>query len=462
MARHQSDHIPPYSTSSAAVTSTVQSRPVITTIEVPYSISTAAADNGNVKAGDLLVELSESYRGRLVQLANQACGLPGKRDIDLRAAPACDMNAFVQGAVGDGAPGGLDIISFRKPTVTAHDVEAAIRKVLGLQRQLYKSRLWIGGISIVFLGLYVEHQVDNMKGPIHIPKGDLGEPTGPTVSDLPDPTSSSSSGSKSCKTTKSGTASNDDFACPCATINDPEPHIGDPAFTSIAQGILSTILYSPAPTPTPPEAHCQHNDDPRGAMSKVPTEWCVCDVSKTYSTVSGTNACPPSITNGPTMTLQDAPKSSPVPSPTASCVTSEPGPGWNIDRDKIASIVSDYCTKRIDEQKAGTGKVGPSWPGRCSWSIDPKNKDPNTIAANFRVNSDCPNPPPLDHTSCVGVLGHIIDTCPKAPNTPNGRWGGIQTSNCITYQWGVTTMAFTGVGVLEATEGMEGRGVLWR
>lgn len=176
---------------------------MITTIEVPYSISTAAADDGDVKAGDLLVELSESFRGRLVQVAKQACGLPATRDVSPRAAPACDMNSFVQGSVGDGAPGALDIISFRKPIITGHDVEAVIRKVLGLKQQLYKSRLWIGGISVVFLGLYVQHLTDDMKGPIHIPKADLGEPTGPTVADIAESTSSG----RSCKTTKSKSAS---------------------------------------------------------------------------------------------------------------------------------------------------------------------------------------------------------------------------------------------------------------
>lgn len=155
-------------------------------------------------------------------------------------------------------------------------------------------------------------------------------------------------------------------------------------------------------------------------MSKSPTEWCVCDVSKTYSIVSGTDACPPSITNGPTMTLQDVSKSSPVPSPTASCVTSEPGPGWNIDHDKIVSMVDDYCTKKINDQKGGD-KVSSNWPGRCSSSTDPNNKDPNTIAANFRITGDCPNPAPLDHSTCVNSFGKIIDTCKSCRSYPFRR-----------------------------------------
>lgn len=174
---------------------------------MPYSVTTAAADDGDVKAGDLIVELSQSYRSHLVDVAKQACGLPGKRAIILRAAPACDMDQFLQGAIGDGAPGGLDIVSFNKPIIRANNIEAAIRKIFALRRPLFKSRLWIGGISVVALGLYVENKLENMDGPIHIPKADLGDPTGETVLDQPDPTASPGGGSTSgCKTTKSGTA----------------------------------------------------------------------------------------------------------------------------------------------------------------------------------------------------------------------------------------------------------------
>lgn len=198
---------PPYSTSSEAVTSTVESRPVITTIAVPWSISTATADAGSVKKGDLIVEFSESFRNRLLDVAKSACGAPGKRDLSLeerdlkaRAAVCQNMGQFMSGTIGDGAPGGLDIISFNKPIITAHDMEAGIRKFFAVGRTLYRSRLFVGGAVIIWLGLYLEGKNDDGAQPLVVPSNQMGEPTGKVASDLPTSTSTGSS----CKTTKTG------------------------------------------------------------------------------------------------------------------------------------------------------------------------------------------------------------------------------------------------------------------
>ena len=182
----------------------MESRPVITTIEVPYSISTAAADAGDVKKGDIIVDLSKSFKNHLLDLAKTNCGAPAKRDALEPRAPACaNMGKFMEGAVGDGAPGGLDIITFNKPVITANDIENGVRKFFATGRALYRSRLFIGGITIIALGLYLGNTAKNMDSPIHIPNQDLGEPKGNTVKDGTSSSSSGSSGS-SCKATKTG------------------------------------------------------------------------------------------------------------------------------------------------------------------------------------------------------------------------------------------------------------------
>lgn len=171
---------------------------------MPYSTSTASADDGNVKAGDLIAVLSPSFRSHVLDVAKTACKLPRKRSNVARAA-SCDMDAFLQGTIGDGAPGGLDIISFNKPVITGHDVEALIRKFFAAKKALFKSRIFIGGLCVVALGMIVENVKTNLDGPIHIPKGDLGDPTGAVASTLPQVTDPPESSSRSCKRTKSGT-----------------------------------------------------------------------------------------------------------------------------------------------------------------------------------------------------------------------------------------------------------------
>lgn len=183
---------------------------MITTIAVPYSISTATADAGSLKKGDLFVEFSEDFRKHLVDTAKAACGSPKKRDvgpkkddITTRAVAACEnMGQFMADTVGDGAPGGLDIISFNRKIITANDIEAGVRKFFAAGRVLYASRLWIGGIAMVWLGLYLEGKNNDATHPIVVPQTDLGNPTGKVASSLPTSTSTGSG----CKTTKTGSA----------------------------------------------------------------------------------------------------------------------------------------------------------------------------------------------------------------------------------------------------------------
>ncbi|KAL9619815.1 MAG: hypothetical protein Q9160_005555 [Pyrenula sp. 1 TL-2023] len=442
------DDKPPYSTNSAEVTSTVGSRPVITTIEVPYSIQTQAADDGNVKAGDLIVDLSPSFRTTLLNAAKKACNLPGKRDIgpvEARAA-ACDMDGYLMSTIGDGAPGGLDIISFRKPIIRAHDVEAAIRKIFEAKRLLYKSRMWIGGIAVLFMGMFVQNLKQNMDGPIHIPKEDLGEPQGPTQADSPDPKQSSSSSASGCKTTKTGTASpikNDNLHCPCAIVYTPIQHIEGIEILTAAQSVLQTVLNSP--TPTPPPA-CHHQADPRGAMSKSPTEWCECG-PKTYSTVQGGDGCPDTITNNPTITLADAKPTDkpdkPEPPKPPVCYQDN-GAGWNFAVADITKAIQTYCDKKAPKDKVGP-VPGSSFTGSCALFTDVKTKDKVPLAATFNVQSKCPDTPHLTNSGCVNALNKIINSCPTAPNTKDGKWGGTYTENCIGYQWAVMAISQTGL-----------------
>lgn len=176
-------------------------------------------------------------------------------------------------------------------------------------------------------------------------------------------------------------------------------------------------MFSPAPAPTPDTTHqCLYNQDPRGEMSKSPTEWCVCDVSSTYSVVSGTSPCPLSITNGPTITLQPSSTKPPPPpaTPAVNCAKDN-GANWNIARGTIETIVGQYCDKKIGQQQSPghSGQtVGTNWPGRCSWSTDPSKKDPGVMAASFGVSSACPLPvPPLNKDDCTKAFGWIIDKC---------------------------------------------------
>lgn len=177
---------------------------MITTVEVPYSVSTATADAGNVKAGDLVVELSKSFKDHLVDLAKTSCGIKKRNDVIVPRAASCDMGAFMQGAVGDGAPGGLDIISFRKPIITANDMERGVRKFFATGRALYRSRLFLGGVALVALGIFIDHDSHNIDAPIRIPKEDLGEPTGNTVAPIADDSAGTDSKGSSCKATKTG------------------------------------------------------------------------------------------------------------------------------------------------------------------------------------------------------------------------------------------------------------------
>lgn len=182
---------------------------MITTIAVPYSVSTATADAGALKKGDLLVEFSPDFRKHLLDVAKTACGAPGSKreetpthqDLTPRDAAACrNMGQFMSETIGDGAPGGLDIIGFNSRVITANDMEAGIRRFFVAGRTLYKSRLWIGGISMVWLGLYLDGKINDANQPIVVPQAHLGEPTGSVAPGLPTSTSTGSS----CKATKTG------------------------------------------------------------------------------------------------------------------------------------------------------------------------------------------------------------------------------------------------------------------
>lgn len=120
------------------------------------------------------------------------------------------MAEFISKTVGDGAPGGLDMVAFTRPMITSNDMEAGVRKFFAAGRALYKSRMFIAAGSIIWLGLYLDGQNKDATQPIVIPQGNLGEPTGPTPTGLPAPTSTTSG----CLTTKTGASAVRILSCP--------------------------------------------------------------------------------------------------------------------------------------------------------------------------------------------------------------------------------------------------------
>ncbi|KAL9616018.1 MAG: hypothetical protein Q9160_009064 [Pyrenula sp. 1 TL-2023] len=364
------------------------------------------------------------------------------------------MGGFMQGAVGDGGPGGIDIINFRKPVITAHDMERGVRKFFAAGRALYRSRLFLGGVAIVALGVFLDHEAHNIDAPIRIPKQDLGEPTGNTVKPGTDDSAGNDSKGSSCKATKTGktkpicddktdcdgmasktcNVDNEDLHCPCQTAYRAVVHDANVELLTAQQAILQTIANSDAPDPTGTAEACRYNAMAHEAngMTKSPGEWCMCGVGSTYSVASTGTPCPPDITKNPTITVEEKTvedTATPSATPTVVCVNNAANAnnaGWSLSVDDAKKATSDYCDKIGKDQDDNGATVSDTWPGQCAWVMDGDIKRAIGISGS---RSKCGGEVPIiNPDTCKTAFLRTIDECNGAPS--GQEWGGsVQEPN---------------------------------